>query len=102
MAAKSKLGAAEGEKTLFQKLQEDVKTPAPLRVTEDIVLHCPTKKQLELSQSASTEEESNRILIGDQYDALLELFADEPPHRWAEFNKAYLNHFFDVQPEPLS
>lgn len=95
MAAQSKAEI----KTLFQKLREDIKEPEPLVVTEDIVLTCPTKRQLEESQKQSSEEESNRILIGEKYDDLLALFADEPPHRWAEFNKIYLDHFFGVTPE---
>jgi hypothetical protein len=87
------------KKTLFEQLQEDVKAPEPLVVTDDITLYCPTKKQLEESQKQTSEEDSNRILIGEHYDALLALFENEPPHRWAEFNKIYLNHFFDVTPE---
>src|SRR5215217_214416 len=85
--------------TLFEQLQQDIKAPEPLVVTRDIILTCPTKKQLEQSQRAETEEESNRILIGAHYDALVELFDAEPPHRWAEFNKIYLNHFFDIPTE---
>lgn len=91
---------AASEVTLFEKLRQEVKVPAPLRVTEDIVLECPTKTQLEASQKAVTEEESNRILLGaDNFDRLSELFGDEAPHLWAEFNKAYLEHFFGVPRE---
>ncbi len=92
MAARKK--AEEGE-TLFERLRREVKVPTPLVVTEDIVLSCPTKAQLELSQKALTEEESNRILLGqDNYDKLNELFAHEAPQMWAEFNKEYVEHFF--------
>lgn len=98
MVAKAKAA----ELTLFEKLRNEVKVPEPLRVTEDIILYCPTKKMLEESQKQETEEASNRILIGEHYDALLALFENEPPHRWAEFNKVYLDHFFNVQSGPLS
>lgn len=88
------------EETLFEKLRREVKVPTPLRVTEDIVLECPTKVQLEESQKAATEDESNRILLGeDNFRKLQELFDDEAPHMFAEFNKIYLEHFFDVPRE---
>lgn len=88
---------AEEELTLFEKLRKEVKVPAPLKVTEDIVLECPTKTQLEASKAAATEDESNRILLGDDnFDKLNALFGPEAPHLWAEFNRVYLEHFFTV------
>lgn len=89
---------SDGEETLFEKLRKEVKVPEPLRVTEDIVLACPTKAQLDKSQTAATELESNRILLGeDNYEKLDELFGPEAPQMWAEFNKAYVSHFFPTQ-----
>lgn len=89
------------ELTLFEKLRKEVKVPAPLVVTEDMVLHCPTKAQLEASQKAATEEESNEILLGkENVDKLAALFGPEAPHLWTEFNKVYLEHFFNVPREP--
>jgi len=87
----------EGE-TLFEKLRKEVKVPDPLRVTEDIVLVCPTKTQLEKSQQAATELDANRLLLGeDNYEKLDELFGPESPQMWVEFNKAYISHFFPTQ-----
>jgi hypothetical protein len=86
------------EETLFDRLMREVKVPDPLRVTEDIVLYCPTKAQLDESQSALTELDSNKILLGeDNYKKLDELFGPEAPQLWAEFNKAYVTHFFPTQ-----
>lgn len=86
------------EETLFDKLRKEVKVPGPLKVTEDIVLECPTKTQLDKSQMALTELESNKILLGDEnYTKLDELFGPEAPQLWAEFNKAYVAHFFPTQ-----
>lgn len=96
----AKKAPEEEELTLFEKLRAEVKVPGPLRVTPEITLYCPTKTQLEKSQNAETEEESNRILIGEFYDKLVEQFGGEAPHLWAEFNKAYLDHFFGVPSEP--
>lgn len=97
MAARKTASTEDGE-TLFEKLRREVKVPDPLKVTEDIVLLCPTKTQLDLSQSAATEIESNKILLGeDNYDKLDALFGPEAPQMWAEFNKAYVAHFFPTQ-----
>jgi RIO-like serine/threonine protein kinase len=91
---------ATEELTLFEKLRKEVKVPKPLRVTQDIVLECPTKAQLERSQAGTTEEESNRILLGEEnYDKLVALFSEESAYMWAEFHKAYLQHFFPPQTE---
>jgi hypothetical protein len=87
----------DGE-TLFERLLKEVKVPEPLKVTEDIVLECPTKTQLEKSQQALTELEANRILLGEEnYEKLDELFGPETPQLWVEFNKAYIAHFFPTQ-----
>jgi hypothetical protein len=89
--------ADEGE-TLFEKLRKEVTVPDPLRVTEDIILECPTKTQLEKSQQAVSELEANRLLLGeDNYEKLDELFGPESPQMWVEFNKAYISHFFPTQ-----
>jgi hypothetical protein len=86
------------EETLFEKLRKEVKTPDPLKVTEEIILECPTKTQLEKSQQAPTELEANRLLLGeDNYEKLDELFGPESPQMWVEFNKAYISHFFPTQ-----
>jgi hypothetical protein len=84
--------------TLFDKLRKEVKVPEPLVVTSDIVLKCPTKLQLDLSQIAANEVESNKILLGEEnFAKLSELFDNEAPQMWAEFNKAYVAHFFPSQ-----
>lgn len=90
--------ADKEELTLFEKLRREVKVPGPLKVTEDIILECPTKAQLDASQKAETDEESNRILLGEEnFQRLHELFGPEAPHLWAEFNRHYLQHFFPAQ-----
>lgn len=84
--------------TLFDKLRNEVKVPDPLVVTDEIILTCPTKAQLDQSQQAATEAESNKILLGESnYEKLTELFDNEAPQMWAEFNKAYVAHFFPTQ-----
>ena len=88
------------EETLFERLRKEVKVPDPLKVTDEIVLTCPTKNQLEKSQQAPTELEANKILLGEEnYELLDALFGPESPQLWIEFNKAYIAHFFPSQTE---
>lgn len=98
MTARKTEADQEFPETLFDKLRKEVKVPDPLVVTSEIVLTCPTKAQLELSQNAANEAESNKILLGeDNFVKLAELFDQEAPQMWAEFNKAYVAHFFPFQ-----
>lgn len=91
--------AVENE-TLFDRLRRELDVPETLRVTDDIVLTCPTKAQLDESQKVSDEEEANRILLGeDNYEKVRELFDAQPPQFFAEFQKVYLEHFFGVPRE---
>jgi len=99
MAARKTASAEEGE-TLFERLRREVKVPDPLKVTDEIVLTCPTKTQLENSQQAQSELEANKILLGEEnYERLDALFGPESPQMWIEFNKAYISHFFPSQSE---
>lgn len=92
--------APKNEETLFERLRREVKVPDPLVVTEDIVLPCPTKDKLDLSQNAGDEESANKILLGeDNFEKLNALFGPEAPQLWAEFNKAYVAHFFPTPTE---
>lgn len=86
--------------SVFEKLRNEVKTPPPLVINENITLECPTSRQVRDSQRATSEEDANRILIGEKYDELFELFLDYPPHMWAEFHQRYIDHFFDIRQEP--
>lgn len=85
--------------SMFEKLRNEVKTPEPLVVTDDITLYCPTSRQVRDSQKCTSEEDANRVLIGEKYDDLYELFLDYPPHVWAEFHQQYIDHFFELRPK---
>lgn len=91
---------AKEELTLFEELQKEVNVPGPLVVTQDITLVAPTKAQLDASKAALTEDESNKLLLGEEiFDKLQDLFANEAPQLWEAFNKAYIDHFFPTQSE---
>ncbi|ATN93988.1 tail assembly chaperone [Mycobacterium phage Kumao] len=67
----------------------------PLKV-RGIVLHQPTKDQVDRWRNAKTVEEGERALFGDQYDAIHELFSNQPEYVWDNFNVKYLAHMFGI------
>lgn len=87
-ASKAKAGSSD----LWAKLQSENAVP-PLEFM-GLVLTEPTKRQIDSWRAASTLEEGERALFGDQYDAVHELFDDLPNHVWENFNALYLKHFF--------
>ncbi|OMC55371.1 hypothetical protein A5747_13340 [Mycobacterium sp. IS-836] len=80
---------------MFSELIATVRVPEPLRVTADIVLDCPTKKQVsELQRTGITEEEAQRVIFGEHYDAAMELFDNTSLFVWNKFMERYNAHFF--------
>lgn len=80
------------EDDLWSKLITDNAVP-PMKV-KGIVLTQPTKRQVDQWRLATNAEEGERALFGDQYDAIHELFRDQPEYIWENFNVAYLKHMF--------
>lgn len=69
--------------------------PEPLKVSSDIVLECPTKKIVsELQKPGLTEEEAQRVIFGDHFEAAMELFENAPLFIWNKFMERYNAHFF--------
>ena len=80
---------------LFSELIATVKVPAPLVVTADLVLECPTKDQVEeLNSGRITEAEAQKIIFADQHDAAMELFGGKSIFLWKAFMDRYNEHFF--------
>jgi hypothetical protein len=80
---------------LFSELIATVRVPGPLKVTADIVLDCPTKKQVsELQRPGITEEEAQRVIFGDHFEEAMELFDGQPLFVWSKFMERYNEHFF--------
>lgn len=65
----------------------------PLKV-KGIVLPQPTKEQVDRWRLATTAEEGERALFGDQYEAIHALFKSQPEYIWENFNVKYLKHMF--------
>lgn len=66
----------------------------PPLVVKGIVLPQPTKAQVDVWRVATNVTEGEKALFGDQYDAIHELFRDQPEYVWENFNIKYLKHMF--------
>lgn len=82
---------------VWAKLQTENSIP-PLKF-RGLVLEEPTKTQIDKWREATTVEEGERALFGDQYEAVHELFRDQKQHVWENFNVLYLKHMFGTAEE---
>lgn len=83
-----------GDDDLWNDLVTDHAVP-PLKV-KGIVLPQPTKEQVDVWRETSDVEAGERVLLGDKYDAIHELFNPLPQSAWANFNRKYLAHMFGM------
>lgn len=80
---------------MFSELIATVKVPEPLVVTPEIVLDPPTKWQVsEILRPGITEEEAQRAIFGDHFEAAMGLFNNRPREIWNAFMTRYNSHFF--------
>jgi hypothetical protein len=66
----------------------------PYVLTEDITLDPPTRKQMQQMVKATTEEEADKALFGDKYDAVVGLFEERSFALWNAFVKDFRVHMF--------
>ncbi|SHT52842.1 Uncharacterised protein [Mycobacteroides abscessus subsp. abscessus] len=79
---------------VFADLIKNVRVPEALKVTDDIFLEAPSKKQVTDLFKAASEEDAQKIIFGDQYEAAMALFDDAPVQVWNGFMEKYNEHFF--------
>jgi hypothetical protein len=85
------------EDDIWAELVSDNAVP-PLKV-RGIVLPQPTKQQVDAWRVATSAEEGEKALFGDQYDAIHALFKEQPEYVWENFNVKYLKHMFGTAGE---
>lgn len=79
----------------FYDLQKEVKAPTPYVLTEDITILPLTRRQfVELGQANDDEDAQNRVVLGDNYDAVIALFNDQPLAVWNAFTTDINRHLF--------
>lgn len=70
----------------------------PMKI-KGIILPQPTKAQVDAWRVATTAEEGEKALFGEQYEAIHSLFRDQPEYVWENFNVKYLAHMFGTGDE---
>jgi len=95
----SKPATVEGldDDDLWSQLISDNAVP-PMKV-KGVVLHQPTKAQVDAWRQATTVEDGERALFGEAYEAIHAIFKDEPEYVWENFNIVYLKHMFGAGDE---
>ena len=66
----------------------------PYVLTPAIRIDPPTRKQMRELASAKSEDDADRALFGAQYDAVIELFDDQPFKAWNNFVVEFRAHMF--------
>ncbi|MFC4126437.1 hypothetical protein [Nocardia rhizosphaerae] len=80
----------------FYEIQQELaaKRRGPYHLTEDIVIQPMTRRQAKALRTTEDEEEQLAVLLGDQFDAVEELFDDRPLDEWIAFQEDLYAHFF--------
>jgi hypothetical protein len=75
-------------------LQRETRVPNPYVLTPEIVIAAPTLEQMRRIRAAANGDESNAVMFGDQWEAVQELFRDQPAQLWDAFMDDVSKHFF--------
>lgn len=79
-------------------LTTEVDVPKPIRIKttqgESLIIQPPTRRQMRAQRDAQTVDESDRALLGENYDALCAHFDDLPRQHWNDFIDKLTAHFF--------
>lgn len=78
----------------FADLIASVKVPDPIPVAPGIEIFCPTKKEVSELLKATTDEQAQKIIFRDNYEAAMALFDPQPVKVWEAFMEQYNAHFF--------
>lgn len=64
------------------------------QLTEDITVPVMTRRIAREFDAAETSEDKLKVLLGDQYDAIIELYDDRPIAEWRAFQEDLYEHLF--------
>lgn len=77
-------------------LQRESKIPEPYVLTPEITIQPLTKRQFRALAEDLSDEDQDRVVLGDQYDAVMELFEDKPFQLWKAFTKDLNQHLLGL------
>lgn len=66
-------------------LQQEVELPQPYVLNSEITIKPPSHAQMRDLKAAKTDAESNRVILGDQFEAVEALFKERPFQLWEAF-----------------
>ncbi len=75
-------------------LQRETKVPEPYVLTPEIVIEVPSRARMRAAREAKSPEEYNQTFFGEQYDAINELFDNQPEALYSRFIQDVGDHFF--------
>lgn len=80
----------------FFEIQQELsgKRRGPYQLTADIAIQPLTRKQARALRETDDEDEQLAILLGDQYEAVEDLYADRPLDEWVAFQNDLYAHFY--------
>ncbi|PXX65399.1 hypothetical protein DFR70_104463 [Nocardia tenerifensis] len=67
---------------------------APYRLTEDITIAPVTRGQVLALRQVRDDDQQMAIVLGDQHEAVEELFAERPLDEWYAFQRDLYAHMF--------
>jgi len=76
----------------FYELQKEVKVPEPYVLTSKIKIKPPTRVQMIALRNAETQDDAERAMLGEHFDAVIELYADRPDKEYAAFVEELQRH----------
>lgn len=77
----------------FYELQQEVSIPEDYVLTAKIKIKAPTREQMIAFRNSDGGEASDRAFLGDQADAVFELYAKRPEQEWQAFAEDLYKHF---------
>ncbi|MGW4371047.1 hypothetical protein ACWEKT_35940 [Nocardia takedensis] len=85
-----------GDEGRFHEIQQEIaaRRRGPYRLTADISIQPMTRRQAKALRDTQDEDEQLAILLGDQYEAVEDLFDDRPIDEWIAFQEDLYAHFF--------
>ncbi|MFC9475416.1 hypothetical protein ACFTS5_24790 [Nocardia sp. NPDC056952] len=80
----------------FFEIQQELssKRRGPYRLTEDILIQPITRRQMRAIRDEQDEDKQLAIVLGQDYEAVEELFADRPVDEWLAFQEDLNAYFF--------
>ncbi|MEV6063870.1 hypothetical protein [Nocardia asteroides] len=88
--------AGTSDEGRFYEIQQELaaRRRGPYHLTAEISIQPMTRRQAKALRDTGDEDEQLAILLGDQHQAVEDLFDDRPIDEWIAFQEDLYAHFF--------